>query len=67
MAIKQKGMDLGQLQTEVELSTAELKKANKALTQAKQAQARANERYLASQRAMEAGFETLRASTQIGL
>ena len=60
-----KAMDLGQLQTEVENATADLKRKQQVLKRASEAEAAANERYSAAIRALKAGFDTVKAASAL--
>ena len=65
MAKQCKNVDLGMLQNEVENSTVAMKKATTELAKAKQAHANATERYTAAQKALNAGFDTVKAAATL--
>ncbi len=65
MASKSVGLDLGQLQCNLETKTKELKAANTKFKQAKDQQVKAEAEYQVAVKSMDAGMEQLKASTKI--
>jgi len=67
ITVKAKSVDLGAMQTEVELSTKQMKKATTDLQKANIAYAEAEERYNQANKALINGINVLRSSTKLAV